>query len=355
MRLRSVVSEAWRNTRSGTARPVLFTVLFVLVVGALAGVDQRAVVAVIRGAQDFRDAGASTQIIEAPGGVDGAHCAALAQVEGVNAAGALRTGDPARALALPSTDLPILEVTPGFLSVLGQPALREATGVMLSTDTAKVFDARVGSTLATRSGSTTVAAVYPFPDDGRVAPLSYAALAPVPQAGMFDQCWVEVWPLTDEIGPLLRLVVSTAPDAGMPVLKQLNSRLGAAYDARTLLDERLTRFATFGGIALGLMLGFAAVRLRRLELAAALHTRVSRTALTWQVVLETLVWVVAASIIAVPAMAYLASWGNPEPAGTVWAIGMRVVLAAGAASVVGAVVATLTTREKHLFRYFKER
>lgn len=354
MRLRSVVSEAWRNTRSGTARPVLFTVIFVLVVGALAGVDQRAVVAIIRGAQDFRDAGASTQIIEAPGGVDGAHCAALAQVEGVNSAGAMRAADPVRALALPSTDLPVLEVTPGFLSVLGQPALREATGVLLSTDTAKVFGAQVGSTLATRTGSTTVAAVYPFPDDGRIARLSYAALAPVPQTGMFDQCWVEVWPLTDEVGPLLRLVVS-GPDASQAVQKQLNSRLGADYDARALLDERLTRFATLGGIALGLMLGFAAVRQRRLELAAALHTRVSRTALTWQVMLETLVWVVAGSIIAVPVMAYLAAWGNPEPAETVWAIGMRVVLAAGAASVIGAMVATLATREKHLFRYFKDR
>ncbi|SDB91944.1 hypothetical protein SAMN05216410_0922 [Sanguibacter gelidistatuariae] len=355
MRLRSVVSEAWRNTRSGTARPLLFTVLFLISVGALAGVDQRAVVGVIRGAQDFRDAGASTQIVEMVGGVDGAHCAALAEVEGVNAAGALRNGEPVRALSLPSTDLPVYEVTPGFLSVLGQPALREATGLMLSMDTAEIFGAQVRSTFATRTGSATVAAVFPYPDDGRGGGLSYAGLATVPATGMFDQCWVEVWPLTDEIGPLLRLVVSTAPDAGQVVQKQLNSRLGTDYDARALLGERPTRFATVGGVAVGLALGFAAIRLRRLELAAALHTRVSRTALTWQVVLETLVWVVSASIIAVPVLAHLAAWGNPEPAGPVWVIGMRVVLAAGAAAVVGAVTATMATRERHLFRYFKDR
>lgn len=356
MRAASVVSEAWRNVTTGTTRATLFAAVLVVVVGSLAAVDVRAVVGVIEGAREYRDAGASVQILEATGQVDGARCEALAGVDGVNAAGALRTGAPLRALNLPSSELTGFEATPGLLGALDRGRVA-GVGLWLSADLAEALGATVGDSIATSTGPARVSAVYPYPDDGRDRALGYAAVAPVPAAGLFDSCWVEIWPVDPETATLLRTVVVADPSSEVqPTQKQLNGRLGATYDASAEFSGRLTKPAPVAAAVLGLALGFVAVRLRRLELAAALHARVPRTALTWQVLLETAAWTGAGIVVTVPVLWWLAAGAGPAADQvSTWVLGMRTVLAGAGAVLVGAVVGALTTREKHLFKYFKER
>lgn len=49
------------------------------------------------------------------------------------------------------------------------------------------------------------------------------------------------------------------------------------------------------------------------------------------------------------------TWGSPDPGWEVWSVGGRVVALGMIGAMVGTVVAGATTREQHLFRYFKER
>ncbi|TGJ96268.1 hypothetical protein DLJ96_11055, partial [Actinotalea fermentans ATCC 43279 = JCM 9966 = DSM 3133] len=277
-------------------------------------------------------------------------------LEFVHAAGALRTGEPLRALNLPSSELTGFEATPGLLGALDRGRVAGA-GLWLSADLAEALGAVAGDSIATNAGPARVGAVYPYPDDGRDRVLGYAAVAPIPATGLFDSCWVEIWPVNPETATLLRTAVVAEPSSeAQPTQKQLNGRLGATYDASAEFSDRLTKPAPVAAIVLGLSLGFVATRLRRLELAAALHARVPRSALTWQVLLETAAWTGTAVIVTIPVLWWLAGGAGPLADHlSTWVLGMRTVLAGAGAVLVGAVAGALTTREKHLFRYFKER
>jgi hypothetical protein len=98
-----------------------------------------------------------------------------------------------------------------------------------------------------------------------------------------------------------------------------------------------------------------AVRTRRLELAAALHARVPKPHLAWQQVLEAAAWVAAGVAIAAAAVAYAARTGNPDPGDWAFLLGARTLAAAAATALLGALAGVATTRERHLFRYFKNR
>ena len=100
---------------------------------------------------------------------------------------------------------------------------------------------------------------------------------------------------------------------------------------------------------------FAAVRLRRLELAGALHVGVSRRALLAQTALETVLWSAAGLVLVVCALAVAVRVGNPADPWETFAVSAPAAAAAGAAALAGAVAAVSLVREEHLFRYFKDR
>lgn len=106
----------------------------------------------------------------------------------------------------------------------------------------------------------------------------------------------------------------------------------------------------------GLVLGVASVRTRRLELASARHAGVRADALALQTGIETTGWVLAGTLLATPVV-YLAASTGLEGVDTqsLWVLGLRTVAAGAGACIVGAVLTTLGTRERHLFRYFKQR
>lgn len=361
LRISAVLSEAYRNLASGTSRAALMAAVLALTVGALAVADVREVIGVSEGGHAYVDAGAAVQIIESAGNVDGARCAALGGTRGIVAAAAVRQHSPLRAANLPASELTTWEVTPGMPALLahagggtvpGEPP--GDGGVWLSDDLADQLGSAVGGPFVTPTAATTVAGIYTWPDDGRARTLGYSLLSPVPAVGRFDQCWALVWPVDEETTSLLytTLAPGTSTEANVGAL---NTTLGEGYDSATLLNNRLTRHAPLAAVVIGLTLGWTATRLRRLEIASALHARLPRVGIAWQHLLETTCWAAAAAVIAAAAVACAAVIHNPDPPMDTWLTGLRAVVAGCTTPLIGSLAAVAATREKHLFRYFRNR
>ncbi|WP_407320541.1 hypothetical protein UQW22_08700 [Isoptericola halotolerans] len=362
MQARSVAGEAARNLVTGTTRALWWALAFVVLVGGLAVADARVLVRVWQDADAFRSAGAAVQTLasEREQVVDGTRCQALSGVAGLTGAGALRPGAPVRAASMPSSDLTVWEVTPGVLDLLTTTArpVRTATGtttggLWLADDLAAALGASAGDELVIDDGRVRVAGVYTWPDDGRDRVLAYAAVVAVPATGTFERCWAGAWPVDDDAAGLL--YSATSPGADDLRLGQLNSTRGSGYDLSGLVDARPTAVAPAAAAAVGLVLGYLAVRTRRLELASALHARVPKPFLTWQHLLEAGCWLAAALSVTAAATGVAALVGSPGPYLGTWATAGMAAGTGAAATLIGTLVGVLTTREKHLFRYFKER
>jgi hypothetical protein len=357
MRIRAVLSEAGRNLLTGTTRATTLA-LTLAAIGTAVGVAEAAAIRdVLQDASAFRSAGASTMVIAAEDGIDGAACERLRGVDGIGAAGAIRSApERLRLRALPSAPVPLSEVTPGFTRVLGIPDGTERAGLFLSEQLAGLVGRGTGERLWTAHGTVEIAGVFRYPADGRSPELEYAAVSPVPATGWFDQCWAEVWPTSTRTTQLLRLSLSASLPPGAEVtISQHNSTLGADFDGPGRFHDRVTSYAAVVGLLAGFALGYLAIRLRRLELASALHAGVPRGAQLLQVCLETGTWAVIAVLIGAPAVWYMAlTVDDGAHAAVVW-LQARCLLGTAAGAVLGAVLATLLTRERHLFRYFKER
>ncbi|MFD7025046.1 hypothetical protein [Promicromonospora sukumoe] len=321
----------------------------------------RAVVAVLEQAHAYQRAGAAVQVLDAAGQVNGATCEGLAAADGIDSAGAIRTADAEQFLALPSSRQTVWEVTPGLLDVLSAstPIISGSgvtgVGAWLSQDLADSLDAQPQDGLKTANSpaAVPVSGVYEWPDDGRDRVLGYSVLAPVPAAGTFDRCMAVIWPPDETTTGLLYTALDGSSDQVEQY--QLNSTLGDNIDAPRLLEDRLTRPAPMVAAAAGLLVGYAAVRWRRLELAAALHARVSKPDLAWSQSLQSVVCSLAAALVLAAVTAWTAQIGNPDPGLETWYIGLRTVAAGTITPIIGALVGVLATKERHLFRYFKER
>ncbi|WP_448061126.1 hypothetical protein [Cellulomonas hominis] len=360
MRAGSVISEAWRDSRTGTSRSALLAAVFVLLVGGLALADVRSVVGVLRDAEAYRTSGSAVQALVTESAIDGARCDALATVPGVVASGAMRQGAPVRALTMPAARLTTWEVTPGMidlLTVVGRPTSGDtaAEGVWVSADLAEVLGARPGRILQTSDGPATVAGVYTWPDDGRARDLGYALLTPVPAAGTFAQCWSQVWPVDPDVTGLTYSSMTAGAGGTGATLGQLNTTLGTGYDPAARLDDRPTVHSGLVATVVGLVLGYTAARMRRLELASALHARVRKPHLAWQHLLEAGGWVLAAAGVCAAVLVFGATSGNPDPFRAPWLTGLRTVAAGAGATILGTLLGVAAARERHLFRYFKDR
>ncbi|MGY4644585.1 hypothetical protein [Cellulomonas sp. URHB0016] len=353
MRPTAIVSEAWANLRTGTTRAATLAAVLILTAGTLAVLDARAMVGVLSAAEQFRSAGGATWILEDKGNVDGPHCDALNGADGMRV-GALREGDPTRALALPASQLTTWEASPGLLgAALGRDVPTDP-GVWVSADLAEALGLAPGDVLATSSGDALVAGTYSWPEDGRARTLGYSLVVPVAATGNFDACWAATWPPSQDSASLLYSAAGSKADA-QPTLTQLNPSSGTSYDPRSAMASRLTRWTPAAAAVIGLVVGLAGVRARRLQIASALHARVARPHLAWQHLLEATCWVGAATLVAGAASAWAAAAGNPDPSAAVYLTALRTVGAGAAGAIAGTLAAVSTARERDLFRYFRDR
>lgn len=355
MNVRDLFVEAWRNLYTGTARATLFALAFAAVVGSLVVADTRTVVGLHREASEFTSSGASVRVLTTDGNVDGRACEALSEVSGVAAAGALREDGHLVLSAMPGNPIPSYAASPGLSGVLGLHA-EPAAGMWLSDHTAELLGVGPGQEMDTDVGPMTVAGVFPYPEDGRDSRLRHAVVIPESVTSDYDQCWADTRPPTDTIDDLVMWALRSGTDPSSSVtISQLNTTLGSEFDGDTAFTERATRLAAPTAAVAGAVLGFAAIRLRRLEWAGALHVGVSRRALLGTVALETAVWAPAGMILALCALVVAAHVGNPANAWDTVTVTVPGVVAAALTTQIGALTAASLVRESHLFRYFKDR
>ncbi|WP_155859420.1 hypothetical protein [Cellulomonas sp. KRMCY2] len=325
--------------------------------GLAAVASEVAVVAALeREAEAFKSSGGSVLTVVAPGQIDGDRCESLSKVPGVRAAGAVTVPSDQRitAVALPGAPLPYGYATSGFATVL-RVETDGGPGLLLSSDAAQLLGAYIGSDLRTTGGTTRVSGVYEYPRDGRRNGFGYMALAQVDSAQAFDECWADAWPQNPALRSLLLTVVLRGNPSGdeQPEVAPLNLTHGLEFDGNTNYRQRITRWA---GVALGTltaMVGFITLRARRVELASALHDRMSRLDLAAIAFFEALTWTAPPVLFTmVASTTYFAREGELH-VGVV--LGARIAALIIAGAIVGVGVALLTTRERDLFLYAKDR
>lgn len=360
MKREAIYREVRANIRAGTTRAGLLAALFALVLTASAGADLLQIRQLTASAEAWQKAGASTWVMRAEGRIDGGVCRALSNVEGVNAAGALRMADDSSELVLaqlPAAPVPVAEVTPRFERLLGIDTGGE-TGIILSREAAEPLGLNNSGSAALRDGrDVPVAGVYDYPSDGRVPGYGYLALAPVASDTPFDECWIDVFPHSEVRTSLLYSAVlpSTSTEEDKPSLSQLNSRLGQSFDGPALMASRITRFAPLVAFLGGVGLGFAALWRRRLEFASNLHAGMNRANGRAIVFLETAAWGLMGAFFASCLLALLIASDSSADRLPLALIAGRSFVAGSFGLACGSGLAWWRTREEQLFRYFKER
>ncbi len=350
----SVWGEAYRNLIAGVggSRVLLIVVIVLTACGVLA--PQLALLQADSRAVAYQRSGAATLIVKAEGRIDGVRCEAFGQLENVTAAGAVREREGLTLALLASTTVRNFESTPQFAGVLG--ARGAGAGLFLSDEVADAVGWRDGEALSlAERGPVPVAGRFAYPDDGRVAGLGYAILGDAPaSSGLFDECWVTVWPQTPIVESLSGLVVVSggAGAAAAPTLVQANATLGARFSADA---ERV--IWSGAGLAAALLIGVAVafhVRGRRLELASARHVGVRPADQYAITVIEVAVIAGIALILVLPFAAY-AIFSEPSIAVPLLWHAVQSAILALAGAICGVMVGLAGVRERHLFRYFRER
>lgn len=353
-----VLGEALSNVLSGTSRGLAWGASFLAFVGLVVVLDLLSVGQLVDRAHEFRASGASILTVQAPALIDGAACESLARTEAVNAAGAVRNVDGGvSARALPGGAIPLYEVTPSFGRLVVSGSGSEA-GLLVSEEVARVLGLEPGRYLDTSRGQALVGGSYPWPEDGRRSGFSYAVLSPVYSELPYDECWIEVWPPVEaDMAGVLSMSLLPDRTRATPVkFSQVNPTLGRDFPGLQRFSERPTRLGGLATCAFGGILGWLAVRSRRLEFAAAAHVGVRIGARRLQVLIETACWVTGALVV----LAGCATGLGPLMVaglddGYVRASAVHAGVPAALCTVIGAQVAVGSIRERHLFRYFKAR
>lgn len=375
-RLREVLREAWRNLASGTTRPLLALLAFTLVAGGIGVALARGQVGVARDAVAWQRQGSAISVITLEGHIDGRQCDALAGTPGVRASGAVRPAAALRLAALPSVPVATFEITPGLADLLGRtgpgpvgPDEPAAVGALLAEDLATVVgvtdgsfalvtDPGEGHTGWADAGQVPVAGVFPLPAGRQSSPLDYSVLLPTAPTAPFDACWAVLWPEVPEAVALLTLTTlptGQGPQGPTPQVRQLNTTAGTTFDAPARLAALPTVPLTVAAAGFGAVLGFGLTRVRRLELASALHAGVSRSSLLIQLAAETVGWLIPALAVVVPAGLVAARHTNPDPAWVAFSPALRAAVLSAISVLLGTLLAAVLIREKHLFRHFKQR
>lgn len=358
MRARSVVGEAWRNLTSGTSKVVVLSLTAAAVLAALTWTETSSITRITEDAQQYQEVAASVQVLFAPMGINPAACEALNEVDGVRAAGAVRDStDEISAAALPQSNIGIKDITPGIANLLGVDGSSTLEGLIISRQVAEALNLQPGDELPSSTGTQRVQGIYDYPDDGRIAGYGYAIMNPALPEGRYDACWADIWPENAATTALLWIALDSDANTtdSPPSIGQLNSTHGANFTGAAEFDNRVTKYNVIVAIITLFLLSYLAIRLRRLELAAALHTGVNKSAQAAQLLLETSVWITCAIVLTTPVVTLGIIDAMPADRGAIVATTARIIAAGIAAAILGTMCGTALTKEKHLFRYFKER
>lgn len=358
MRFSEVWREALRNLGSGTSRAAILALLIAALAGSLAAMDTNAMTAVVGSAEQFRERGGSITILTAENSIDGRACDALADLDGVRSAGAISESETPLALAgIPQNPLTFFTSSPGFATMLPASTGQRTPGLLLPDTVAQTLGLTIGDPIRTANGQSVLGGTYAYPDDGRPRGMGYAVIAPDSPQRLFNQCWIDAYPVTQQTIDMLYTAIaagSSLPDSG-PSLTQHNLALGAPGQPAAEFASRPTMiFPLIGGV-LGLLIGGMAVWSRRLEIASALHAGIRKRDQMSVLLLESLAWSFAGALAAIPVIAYLTQDLAVEDHLAVVLTAVQTPIMTASGVLLGGLVTALLIRERRLFSYFKGR
>lgn len=364
MLLRSIVSEAWRNIASGTSRTLMFSFIMVFTVGLSAVFNCLVYSGQVSAAVHWRQAGASTHIVQVQGRIDGAKCDSLAQIPDINQAGAMRQAQSVALAQLPSNPLVTLEGSPGFMALLAANRSWQGPGqgVWVASDLAKDLDRDGKPTqlfIASQSDNASVmspvsvAGVYQHQEDGRQPILAYNLVSPVSAKQSFDSCWVEIWPESKNLESLLSYPIIPAANKTEPQIQQFNGTLGRSFQTSRGQSIPPWVFLIISTLA-GALIGAWSGSMRKLEIASQLHAGVDKASTVIQHALEHCAALLICAAVTGATLSVLGAT-NYTPHGDVWAVSLGTLLGGTSASLIANITTVALTKEKRLFSYFKTR
>ncbi|MFS0714801.1 hypothetical protein ABC195_13045 [Microbacterium sp. 2P01SA-2] len=355
MNLRFLLSEVARNLLTGTARAGLLVLVSALLLTACIALDIVSVAQVNAKADAYRSAGGATRLLVAEDAVNKTACEALARVDGVSFAGAVRHNDPLKVDALPGSTLPHYSVTAGLAVYLGIPHSVEP-GVYMPDELAARWGLDAGAVLSTDRGVIKVLGIYDYPESDGRDPRFANAVIDVTSFETASECWAESWPRRVPLDDLLRTVVDPDRVSGAETqLYALNPRVSTGGDAWSQFSERPSRVLPAAAIPLMCVVGAAATIRRRLEHSSNLHAGASRRALATVALLECLAWCSSAGVITLASASWMSSVMLPDDARPLIAHYTLVVCLGLLAAGVGAAAPFILISEAQLFRAFKAR
>ena len=395
MRLSSIASEAVRNIASGASRTIIWFFALAVAGTLFGGFEALTIIGQENtAAARIESAADVTAIVSPVSAIDGAACDRLTEAQGgPSAAGAMREGEQIAPRSTPGRSIGSYEVTAGMIRLLAlssvtsssassatnashgspsssspassgqtsssanQPAA-DASGIWVSTALAHDFGWAKGSLLETDHGDIPVAGVFDWPNDGRDTRFVYALIVPASaSAKPFAECWAKQWPQTDALDLLLNeTAISGVADANtLPGVTQLNKSHDRRYSAASLYETRMTRVLPIAALAVGVVIGIAAVRRRRLEYAGALHCGQRKGAQLLTALCEMLITSGAAIAVTLPLLAALCWRLSPSDPATVFLAAVRSPATILSGALVATALAVLAVRESRLFRLFKAR
>ena len=138
MTLGALARETWRDMTSGTAWIGIWTLLAALLLGGGINLDVQVIAREARAAADYQASLASVRVVESNQAIDGATCRALAELDGVKGAIAIRKApEPLSPAAMPSASLQTWEYTGGAEGVFDMTSHDPAaSGIILAEQVA---------------------------------------------------------------------------------------------------------------------------------------------------------------------------------------------------------------------------
>lgn len=353
MRLRVILSEAWRNVSADLSR-TMYLMLSTTTVCAILGLATLAVSwGFIDQGREFQESGAATLIVTAEDAVDGMACDALSTSSAVHASGALRSTTALRTAAAPDFEIPTFEISAGFAPLLGVTS--NTVGALISRQLADQLSIRVGDNLVlSQSATLPVAAVYDFPEDGRLSTLAFAVLLPHPVAQAYDECWTRIWPTTAENRDLGLLSVGTTGEVG-PKLTQLNSSRGIDFNGGESFAHRITLWSPLVCLAVISAIFFSATRLRIVVIASDLHAGMQKMDAMAVQLVEGATLIVPALFVGAVIATAAQQWSGWTDGNALAQEQLFLIGASGVGMMTGVIIGVLTVRRTRLFEYFKNR
>jgi hypothetical protein len=315
--------------------------------------------------KEFLNSGAATWELASKGTISPVRCDNLAKIDGVLHSGAISEENiTITPISMPGTSIPVNTVSQNFYKLLDLTSLDLSTpGIFIPTVISERLGIRAGNSFLANSGEIFVSGVYNYPDDGRQGSLGFAALAPLDTQSepnrLLDSCQATIWGQNDSLKTMLWTALESKEESAnsrvKPEIAQLNGKFGITFEGAKLYDSRETKYLGVLVLLVCALLGFVFIRIRRLEIASWLHVSMKKADALKICLLEISPIILLTLFASAPTFLFAYIGADPSDFPAYLFLALRIFLASAIGLLLGTTLGIVATKERHLFKYFKER